>query len=142
VTQQQPRHIGYWLKRVDTQFEKVFEEALVAEGMTRRHWQILDSLRKQPRTDADEEELMAPFWTANDISWVLMRDDLTRRGLIELQDGLLTLTHKGIAWHHELNIRVDRIRRTLVSGISDEDYSSTIAILQKMATNMETFTAA
>jgi hypothetical protein len=46
------RPIGYWLKHLDSMIEGTFERTLASEGLTRRHWQVLNTLHTQPSTPA------------------------------------------------------------------------------------------
>jgi hypothetical protein len=40
------RPIGYWLKHLDRLIEDTFERTLSMEGLTRRHWQVLNTLER------------------------------------------------------------------------------------------------
>ena len=55
------RPIGYWLKHLDRLIEGNFERTLASEGLTRRHWQALNTLRTRPSTRAEIAAALAPF---------------------------------------------------------------------------------
>jgi hypothetical protein len=50
-TMREDRHpIGYWLKHLDSLIEAAGERALAGQGVTRRHWQALNTLQERPST--------------------------------------------------------------------------------------------
>ena len=58
----QERPIGYWLKHLDRLIEQASERALAEEHLTRRHWQIMNVLRKSPLGPAALADALRPFW--------------------------------------------------------------------------------
>ena len=44
------RPLGYWLKQVDRLLDDAFDRVLRDEGVTRRHWHVLNVLRRGART--------------------------------------------------------------------------------------------
>jgi hypothetical protein len=57
------RPIGYWLKHLDRLIEDNFDRLLASEGLTRRHWQLLNTLHRGPSTHEELAEAVAPFVT-------------------------------------------------------------------------------
>jgi hypothetical protein len=55
------RPIGYWLKHLDRLIDQAFERALDADGLTRRHWQVLNTLAAGPSTNAALTAALQPF---------------------------------------------------------------------------------
>jgi hypothetical protein len=45
------RPIGYWLKRLDRAIEDGFDRDLASWSLTRRHWQILNTLSGGPAVE-------------------------------------------------------------------------------------------
>jgi hypothetical protein len=60
----------------------------------------------------------------------------TERGWVVLADGVATLTDAGRTAHDDAEARVKQVRASVAEGISDEDYRTTLATLEKMARNL------
>src|SRR6266516_4356607 len=67
--------IGYWLKTLDLLIDENFDHALAAEGVQRRHWQILNIVKTSPATKATIAAALDPFWTEGAITL----DDIRER---------------------------------------------------------------
>lgn len=134
---EQMRPIGYWVKRLDRAIEARFERTLSAQGLSRRHWQVLNALREDVRTEGELERMLEPFWTEDAITWTQVKSDLLSRGLISMQDGVIELTPAGVALHGELGKKVSDTRTVLMQGVSNEEYLATVRVLERMAENVE-----
>ena len=55
------RPIGYWLKHLDRLIETTFSRTLAGQGLTRRHWQVLNTLAHGPASPADLTKALNPF---------------------------------------------------------------------------------
>ncbi len=60
----------------------------------------------------------------------------TERGWVVLADGVATLTEAGRGAHDEAQSRVTLLRASVTEGISEADYQTTLATLEKMARNV------
>jgi len=134
---EQMRPIGYWVKRLDRAIEARFERTLAGHALNRRHWQVLNALREDVRTEGEVERMLEPFWTEDAITWAQVKADLLSRGLISFQDGVIELTPAGVALHGELGKQVSDTRTVLMRGISNDEYLATIRLLERMAENVE-----
>lgn len=134
---EQMRPIGYWVKRLDRALEARFERTLAAHGLSRRHWQVLNALREDVRTEGELSRMLEPFWTEDAIPWAQVKADLLASGLISLQDGVIELTAAGVALHGVLGKQVSDTRTVLMQGVSNEEYLATIRVLERMAENVE-----
>lgn len=134
---EQMRPIGYWVKRLDRALEARFERTLAAQGLSRRHWQVLNALREDVRTDGELSRMLEPFWTEDAITWEQVKADLLSRGLVSMQDGVIELTTAGVALHGELGKQVSDTRTVLMQGVSNEEYLDTVRVLERMAENVE-----
>lgn len=135
---EQRRPIGYWVKRLDRALEARFERTLAGQGLTRRHWQVLNALREDVRTEGEVERMLEPFWTEDAITWSQVKADLLSRGLIAIPDGvMIELTAAGAAMHGELGKQVSDTRTVLMQGVSNEEYLATVRLLERMAENVE-----
>ncbi|MFQ6398246.1 MarR family winged helix-turn-helix transcriptional regulator [Nocardia sp. KC 131] len=129
------RPIGYWLKELDRLVTARFEEDLAAGDLSRRQWQMLNSLAEGPRPAGEVRDGLAPFWTEAG-EWDAQLARLVERGLVVEDSGKLSLTDVGRATHDDAFARIGRRRRAMVEGITDEQYLETVRILEKMAANM------
>jgi len=128
--------IGYWLKRVDRLIDDSLERALAQHGLQRRHWQTLQLLSDQPRSVEALSEALRPFWTVDSIGLKQVLADLIGRGWIT-SEAAHALTASGIAANAQLADLVGEVRRTSVDGISAQEYQATLAVLARMAANLE-----
>ena len=53
--------IGYWLKHLDRLIDRAFEQSLGASNLSRRHWQVLNTLIERPVAVRGLAETLAPF---------------------------------------------------------------------------------
>lgn len=143
--------IGYWLKHLDALLERQFDAVLADLGLTRRHWQVLHTLRSGARTRDDLTATLAPFWTDGEPNLHAVLDGpdgLTARGCIRTaaassgtQD-TFTLTDEGRTTHDTAFERVIASRALLLKDLTPEQYAATVANLQQMAHNVESALAA
>jgi DNA-binding MarR family transcriptional regulator len=69
-------------------------------------------------------------------------DDLVKRGWVRRFDNTdLELSPEGRTAHAAVLKRVTETRQLLRRGITDDEYVSAVAILQRMASNLESMTA-
>jgi len=131
--------IGYWLKHLDGPIESTFEQTLSDRGLTRRHWQVLNTLSTAPRTEAELAEALRPFWAEDAITLTDVLADLTaRRWTDSARPDAYTLTPAGSDAHSAVAEQIGRTRRRLLDGLSPDDYRSTVRVLRQMSTNLET----
>jgi hypothetical protein len=131
-----PKPIGYWLKHLDNLLDEQFAATLAGLGVGRRDWQVLNTLSRGPATRQDLEAALAPFWVAGEPNLARVFKELHQRGWTTA-DEPLALTDTGRAAHTELAQRIDETRRTLLNGLTREQYGETVRILSVMATNIE-----
>ena len=129
------RPIGYWLKEIDRQIEEDFARLLADERLTRRYWQVLNTLAEQPRTTAALDDELSPFLSEEAPSVAPVVDDLRTRGWLTEANAL---TEIGAARHKQVSERVMANRRRLTEGISAEEYRTVVDVLERMAGNLTT----
>jgi hypothetical protein len=125
------RPIGYWLKHLDALIESSFERTLVSDGLTRRHWQILNLLADRAADRAAVHDTLKPFRISTEINDLLARGWLTAP-----DDALLELSVVGRQAHADLLVQVRATRERMVHGVSDAEYLGTLSALQRMARNL------
>jgi DNA-binding MarR family transcriptional regulator len=135
--EQNRRPIGYWLKHVDRLIEETFERTLGDDGLTRRHWQVLNTLDAGPTTAGALAVALEPFVGDDTAGIDRVIDDLARRGWLHRPDGRVQLSHEGRSAHTRIKERVAATRQRLRAGITDDEYLHVIAILERMAANLE-----
>jgi hypothetical protein len=121
--------LGWWLRHVHELLESSMAQALGAESLTRRHWQVLNTIAHGARTPEEVDAALAPFGPiASQLA------DLRARGWVA-EDG--ALTDAGLAAHARVEERIKAFRATATDGISDDDYRTTIRTLERCAANLE-----
>ena len=137
-TAQQTAHrpIGYWVKEVDRLLESRLDDVLARHLLTRRHWQVLNTIAQGAATIADIDEQLAPFRSERRTTVAPVVADLRERGMVAGHDGSLALRPEGRTTFDALLEEVSETRRRTVDGIDDADYLTTIGVLEQMAGNL------
>jgi hypothetical protein len=126
--------IGSWLKTLDRLIDENFDRALAAEGVQRRHWQILNIVKTSPATNATIAAALDPFWTEGAITLDEVLADMTRRGWITGHEPR-QLTAGGEAALDAIRQRTN-LREKIMAGLTAEQYTQTVAVLEQMAANL------
>ena len=126
-----PKPLGYWLKHLDTLIETRFESTLAGHGLTRRHWQVLNTIATAPTSQEDLDRALAPF-QPNVRTEVA---DLVAKGWATGDP--VTTTDTGKTAFTEVAGRIHAERRRITDGIPDEEYLRTVETLRRMAANLE-----
>jgi DNA-binding PadR family transcriptional regulator len=129
--------IGYWLKRLDGAIDGALASTLAAEGLARRHWQMMNLLHEGASDGPRLAEALAPFWRQGAITLDEVLSDLERRALVVNDGKFYALTAVGKATRAEIAEKVDVTRSRLIDGIAREEYLATIQVLQRMTANLE-----
>jgi DNA-binding MarR family transcriptional regulator len=125
--------IGYWLKHLDTLIETRFGRTLADHGLTRRHWQVLNTIAAAPTSQDDLDRALAPFQP--DVR--AEADDLVAKGWAVRDGDLVATTELGRTGFDEVAARIHADRRRITDGIPDEEYLRTVETLRRMAANLE-----
>jgi hypothetical protein len=126
--------LGWWLRHVHELLESSMAQALEAESLTRRHWQVLNTIALGVRTPEEVDAQLAPFVTTEG-SMVTKVADLRARGWVA--EGELALTEAGREAHARVEERIKAFRVSSMDGISDDDYRTTVRTLERCAANLE-----
>jgi DNA-binding MarR family transcriptional regulator len=131
------RPIGYWLKEIDRLIEEDFGRLLAGEQLTRRHWQVLNTVAARPVGQTELDEKLAPFVSDDQPSTAPVVADLAARGwLATTADGSFALTADGVAAHTSLHDKVTANRIRLTQGITADEYAAVVDLLERMAANL------
>lgn len=131
------RPIGFWLKLLDRMIDEQFASTLEEHGVTRRQWQLLNVLSREPSTGEQLDAAVAPFLSAE-------QDEASADHLAELIDsGWVTstpeafeLTDRGRTAFDKLEAVVSAQRTLIATGVSAEEYEQTVSVLERMARNL------
>ena len=138
ITKQPP--IGYWLKHTDEVITKHVNQVLCDNGFTRFRWQVLNMLYEAgTTTKSDIFTTMKTFIDAHQLDEIL--DGFEQDGwLVKSSDGDFTsleLTDAGMAEREVIFKRQSEVRRRALQGITDQEYTTVIDVLQRMVNNLE-----
>ncbi len=137
------RPIGYWVKRLDASLEAQLDSTLARLRLTRRQWQVLNTLSAGPVTLAEIGDVLRPFHSTDDGGDAQERDmaALVRRRLVVLLDGRLALTEAGTSLHSGASGLVESTRRELTAGIGADEYAMAVSVLARMSNNADRLAA-
>jgi len=131
------RPIGFWLKLADRLIDEQFDRALADFAISRRQWEILNVLSPGPNTLMNLNLALEPFLDVD------VRESaadhiagLIDRGWVDVAFEYYELTGEGASRHAELHRVVARNRTRALSGVVDEDFATTVQVLEKVAKNL------
>jgi DNA-binding MarR family transcriptional regulator len=132
--------IGYWLKHADEVITKHVNQVLSDHGFTRFQWQFLNIVYEAgtvPRKDVFNT--MKTFIQARQFDEIL--DRFVKEGwLVERSDGdttALMLTNAGTTERETIFKLQSEVRRRAMQGITDQEYTLVLDVLQRMVNNLE-----
>lgn len=129
--------IGYWLKRADELLTIRIDDAQRANGLTRLEWQILNVIREQRATArAAVADILQPFGDEMAMNQALVALG-QREWVVGSSEDRLELTQAGIDVYERALASQKVIRQRAVAGISEADYATTLAVLQRLVENLE-----
>ncbi|MFE9339369.1 MarR family winged helix-turn-helix transcriptional regulator [Streptomyces sp. NPDC007063] len=133
--------IDYWLKHLHDLLERQFDATLADLDVGRRHWQVLNTLSHGPASREEVIRALAPFREAGAVEPAEILDgpgnSLAARGWTTAAGRHIDLTPEGRAAHARIADRVARTRRTVLGGLTPEQYTATVHTLSVMAANVE-----
>ncbi|MGW4354552.1 MarR family winged helix-turn-helix transcriptional regulator [Nocardia sp. NPDC004582] len=138
-----PKFLGYWLKHIDKTLEDNFAAFLAAEGLLRRHWQILHTLADGPLDTAGLDVALSPYLDAHDPTAAPYVGALADRGWVA-QDGagVYALTPEGVRAHANLWVRIRAQRAAATEGLSAEDHGTLLDLLRRVAADVDAYALA
>ncbi|MDN5941673.1 MAG: hypothetical protein L0H94_07305 [Nitrospira sp.] len=124
--------IGYWLKHCHDLLDRYISTQQAENEIDRLDWQILNVLHQQAKPDSRLEVELEPFASSCTISSHL--GQLRDKGLLSPGN---EITEKGRESFQAFAAVQDKIREVVSSGISQEQYETTINVLRRIADNIE-----
>jgi DNA-binding MarR family transcriptional regulator len=132
-----PRPIGYWLKLVDRLIDEQFASTIEEHGVTRRQWQLLNVLSREPATVEQLDAAVAPFLSADDQeSSVDHLTELIESGWVDATPSGYDVTERGRGAFERLTEVVATQRTVMAAGVTEEEYTLTVSVLERMARNL------
>jgi DNA-binding MarR family transcriptional regulator len=129
------RPLGYWLRAIEGPLRQNMRDAFATFGVTRREWRTLTTLHNAPASAIDIEAALPPRrHMSRPIQQLL--DGFVERGWASLDRGSYALTAEGERIHDAVLTNVQTVRARVSAGIPDADYATTMATLQRIATNV------
>ncbi|MEU3830574.1 MarR family winged helix-turn-helix transcriptional regulator [Streptomyces sp. NPDC029080] len=133
--------IGYLLNRTDKALTGYMNHMLEEFGLTRTAWQVLNLVHDTPGI-ADKEVLTnlaanAGSAVLNGTIDTVLADDWAYRPA----PGRLALTPDGSRRLTDVAARVDAFRELSTTGISLDEYRTTVRVLERISRNLETATS-
>ncbi|MFI8827850.1 MarR family winged helix-turn-helix transcriptional regulator [Streptomyces sp. NPDC053431] len=136
------RPFGYWLKHIDGAIEDAMARLFAADGLSRRGWQVLNTVSYEPVTLDHVDEIMTAFRSVGEPSMRPYVDDLVRRGWAGLDaDGTVALTAEGRAAHRRISEQVAVLRTRMTECLSPEEFGTLTALLQRIGDHLDTLAA-
>lgn len=132
-----PRPIGFWLKLVDRMIDEQFASTLEEHGVTRRQWQLLNVLSRQPAAIEQLDAAVAPFLSADDHeSSAEHLAELIDSGWVDAAPAAYEVTASGRTAFDKLAAVVAAQRTLATEGLTRQQYDDTLAALERMARNL------
>ncbi len=131
------RPIGFWLKLVDGLIEEQFATTLDEHGVTRRQWQLLNVLARGESSVEQLDAAIAPFLaTDSDDSSLDHLSELIESSWVDATPSGYELTERGRSALARLTAVVSDQRTRMTTDLTEADYVTTIATLERMASNL------
>ena len=141
------RPIGFWLKLVDGLIDERFASTLEEHGVTRRQWQLLNVLSREPATVEQLDAAVAPFLasgaSASDDEGAPAAEtsaehlsELIESAWVDATAAGYELTERGRTAFDALSETVATLREEMSEGLTPEQYAETVAVLERMARNL------
>ncbi|TQL46726.1 hypothetical protein FB562_2251 [Homoserinimonas aerilata] len=131
------RPIGYWLKLVDRLIDERFAAILEEHGVTRRQWQLLGIITTEGTPVDLLDSAIAPFLPSDGSETSADHlDELIESDWLDFDGELYKLTERGQQAFGRLSTVVGELRGAVGDGVSEDDYTTTLATLELMARNL------
>jgi DNA-binding MarR family transcriptional regulator len=128
--------IGYWLKHTDEVLTKHINHVQAENGVSRSQWQILNAIHELGFTSQKQLlEAMQTFVNEAELEHILA--ELSEQGWLVHRENRFQLSDEGRARHQIILETQKKVRQSAMQGISEEDYTTVINVLQRIVSNLE-----
>lgn len=134
---QKDRPIGFWLKEADRAITERVNRGLEELGLTRFHWQVINVLYENESVSRKEIlDILAHF--LDDIKLNQILSDFAKNEWITARKNTVVITNKGKAAYGEVRAAQQKIRMDLFTGLTKDEYETTMKVLKKIVENSTT----
>ncbi|MEV4259761.1 MarR family transcriptional regulator [Spirillospora sp. NPDC049652] len=134
----QERPFGYWLRHIDRALDANLGRLLAAEGLTRRGWQVLNTVSYEPVTIADLDRTLDAFISPDEPTMRPQVERLAGRGWARLTGDTAELTEEGVRAHRRVRDAVAAQRARMIECFTPEEFRSLTEMLRRFAAHLET----
>ncbi|RFU42564.1 MarR family transcriptional regulator [Actinomadura logoneensis] len=132
------RPIGYWLRHIDRALEADLGGLLAAEGLTRRGWQVLNSVSYEPVTIAALDKTLDAFVSPDEPTMRPQVERLVELGWARLTGDTAELTEEGVRAHRRVREAIAARRARMVECFTPEEFRSLNEMLRRFAEHLAT----
>lgn len=127
--------IGFWVKKADSFLTENIDEIQSSYGLNRTSWQILNTLSEQGEITQEKlESVMSTFANQDKVKSVL--EKFEKEGLAVIENEKIKCSEKGLKLHKVCFEKQKIFRDQAMTGISQEEYNTTISTLEKIVNNI------
>ncbi len=124
--------LGYWLKHIDNELEAAFDKLLAGEDVSRRQWQVLNTIASGARSVEAIDTAARPFLSPEMPTLQPIVTSLAARGWVADCE----LTPSGQEAFDGISAKVHAFRRHAIAGLSDDEYGTLVSLLERVAANL------
>lgn len=129
--------LGSWLQLVQRLIEEQFADILDEHGVTRRQWQLLTVLARQPATVEQLDAAIAPLPTDPAVeSSAEHLTELIESGWVDATAGGYDITDRGRTAFDRLTEVIVEHRAAMVEGLSEGELEQARVVLERMSRNL------
>ena len=125
--------LGYWLKHIDNQLEAAFDRLLDEEDVSRRQWQVLNTIASGARDISSIDAAARPLLSAEVPTLQPVVSSLASRGWVASYE----LTLSGQEAFDAISTKVHAFRRRAIDGLSEAEYGTLVSLLERVAANVD-----
>lgn len=131
--------IGYWIKKADELLTLRINEAQQENGLSRLEWLVLNVVHERGSASFQSiADALSPF--SDSAALVEAIERFVQREVFESEGAGSTayrLTSAGRRLHAAALRSQERLRTRAFDGISEDEYTATIRVLQRVVKNLE-----
>ncbi|WP_026416209.1 MarR family winged helix-turn-helix transcriptional regulator [Actinomadura oligospora] len=132
------RPIGYWLRHIDGALDANLGRLLADDGLTRRGWQVLNTVSYEPITMADLDRTLDAFVSPDEPTMRPQVERLVDLGWARLDGDTAELTEDGVRAHRRVRDTIGAQRARMIECFTPEEFRSLMEMLRRFAAHLET----
>ncbi|MEV5574090.1 MarR family transcriptional regulator [Spirillospora sp. NPDC052269] len=132
------RPIGYWLRHIDGALSANLGRLLAEDGLTRRGWQVLNTVSYEPVTIADLDRTLDAFISPDEPTMRPQVERLAELGWARLDGDTAELTGEGVRAHRRIRDAIGVQRARMTECFTPDEFGSLMEMLRRFAAHLET----